>query len=348
MKSDERSLVELVKHQRGRHGGFSFGGEQPDGVTPSEPLSRGTIYPNGARAALLLTFDVEGTYSNGTGDMEREIANYRRICRKLEEAHVPATFCVVGQMAEEHGPDCLEWMLEAGCEIASHGYVHDLNRRYGGDRVYAGHYGPTENLEQIHDGIEAIHRFFPDTVRGVRMPYGHFNEFTYDAMERLGVVWSSNVGIDDFLRPGQGFGPMPFRMRLGDKLYPIVEIPLDSQTYDWTIWMADEEANRSFVDAVRTYASTRNLAFERTFSGGVAIWNERMREAIDSQTSFTLLCHPINLAPKETGGHDPVEEFLFPVIDRLRELRQEGNAWVCTCGQMADFYRIRAGMGEGK
>ena len=345
MKTVERSLVESVKHLSGRYGGFSFGGELPDGVTTVDPLPKGTVFPNGARAALLLTFDVEGTYSNGTGDMRLEIDNYRRICRKLRESQVPATFHVVGQMAEEHGPGFIEWMLEAGCEVASHGYVHDLDRRHGGDRVYAGHYGLKENLEQIRDGINAIHRFFPDTVRGVRMPYGHFNEFTYDAMEQLGVIWSSNVGIDDFLRPGQGFGSMPFRMKLGDKLYPIVEIPLDTQTYDWTIWMADERTNRPFVDAVRTYASTRNLAFERTFSGGVAIWKERMREAVENQTSFTLLSHPINLAPKRSGSRDPVTDFLFPVINRLHELRQEGKAWVCTCGQMADFYRLRTGMG---
>jgi peptidoglycan/xylan/chitin deacetylase (PgdA/CDA1 family) len=249
-------------------------------------------------------------------------------------------------MAEEHGPDFLEWMLEAGCEVASHGYVHDLNRLYGGDRVYAGHYGRKENLDQVRMGIEAIHRFFPGAVRGVRMPYGHFNEFTYDALEQSGVVWSSNVGIDDMLRPGQGFGPMPFAMRLGDRAYPIVEIPLDTQTYDWTIWMADEGANRSFVEAVRTYASRRGLVFDRSYAGGVSIWRERMREAVENQTSFTLLCHPINLAPRDSGAGDPVSEFLFPVIDRLEELRRENKAWVCTCGQMADFYRLRTGLGE--
>ena len=38
-----------------------------------------------------------------------------------------------------------------------------------------------------------------------------------------------------------------------------------------------------------------------------------------------------------------MEEFLFPVIDRLGELHRAGRAWVCTCGEMADFYRQTVG-----
>ena len=67
--SGERSLVEREKHSGGRFGGFCFGGQSPDGVKVVAPLPAGTVFPNGARAALLLTFDVEGTYGNGTGDM---------------------------------------------------------------------------------------------------------------------------------------------------------------------------------------------------------------------------------------------------------------------------------------
>ncbi|MFO7976897.1 MAG: polysaccharide deacetylase family protein [Candidatus Hydrogenedentota bacterium] len=339
----ERSLIEDVKHARGRYGGFCFGGAMPEGASIAEPLPAGAVFPNGAHAALLLTFDVEGTYGNGAGDMQREIVNYYRICEHLARHSIPATFNVVGQMAEEQGPEFIEAMWDAGCEVAPHGYVHDMNKRYGGDAVYAGHYGPEENRAQVRDGIAAIEAVRPGVVKGFRLPYGHFNEYTYNALEEAGLLWASNVGIDDFVVPGQGFGAAPFRMQLGDKVYRMVEIPLDSQTYDWCIWIADEEANATFVNSVRAYCTSRGISFERTPHGGVAVWDRRMRDAIESERMFTLLCHPINLAVFREEWGDPLEEFLLPVIDRLAQYHREGEAWVCTCAQLAEFYLEESG-----
>ncbi len=341
MKNQERSLVEDTKHAHGKYGGFSFGGQQPDGVQVHRPLKNGVTFPNGAKAALLLTFDVEGNYGNGMGDTNLEIANYHRICDRLEANDITATFNIVGKMIDENNPGFVKRMLESGSEVAPHGYVHDLNKQYGGDRVYAGHYGPDENKKQINDGIRALERHFPGSVNGYRLPYGHFNEYSYDAIEDAGLKWASNLGIEDFINPDNGCGTQPFKFGLGDKIYDLIEIPLDSQTYDWTIWMADEKSNKSFVDGVSTYCRSRGIPFVRTPKGGVAIWRQRMLEAIENQSVFTLLCHPTNLAVESTAWGDPLKEFLFPSIDLLGELNRSKKAWVCTCGQMADFYRER-------
>jgi len=336
---EERSLVENTKHAAGKYGGFSFGGARPDGVKVYKPLERGITFPNGASAALLLTFDVEGNYGNGTGDENLEISNYDRICSRLGANGIPATFNVVGQMVEAYGAGFVKRMLDTGSEIAPHGYVHDLNKFYGGDKVYAGHYGPVENGMQISRGIEAIENHFPDEVRGYRLPYGHFNEYTYDAIENAGLAWASNVGIDDFIHPSQGFGTQPFQFGLGDKVYDIVEIPLDSQTFDWAIWMADESANRQFTEAVKAYCVSRGIPFVRTPEGAVRIWRQRAAEAVENNSVFTFLCHPINLATRHFASGDPLDEFLLPVIDLLGELHRTKKAWVCTCGEMAGFYR---------
>jgi peptidoglycan/xylan/chitin deacetylase (PgdA/CDA1 family) len=326
----------------GRYGGFSFGGQTPDGVAVHEPLPPATVFPNGATAAVLLTFDVEGTYGNAVAGLEAELRNYPPLCAALRRNGVPATFNVVGKMAEEHGGEFIEAMLEAGCEIASHGYVHDLDRLYGGDLVYAGHFGLQENRRQVLDGVRAVERaagrYSRYRVHGIRLPYGHFNEYSYQAIAEAGLTWSSNVGSDDFLVPGQGFGSQPFQFGLGETRYPIVEIPLDSQTYDWSIWIADAGANAEFVQAVRTYCSQRGLGWERTPRFGFEVWKRRIEEAVVGQRVFTLLCHPINLAVQREGWGSPLEEFLFPVIELLGELSAQGRLWVCTCAQMADFY----------
>ena len=41
MDDNERSLVETTKHAQGKYGGFSFGGQHPDGVTVCNPLPTG-------------------------------------------------------------------------------------------------------------------------------------------------------------------------------------------------------------------------------------------------------------------------------------------------------------------
>lgn len=343
----QRPLVEEVMHLEGRCGGFSFGGQTPDGVSAVAPLPAGAIFPNGAKAAILLTFDVEGTYGNGTGDMAVEVANYRRITNRLKANGIPATFNIVAKMAAEQGPDFVHWILDAGCEVASHGYVHEMNSLYGGRRIYAGHYGPDENRRQVDDSIAVFDRISKGCVKGIRLPYAHFNEYTYDAIEAAGLAWASNVGIDDFVVPGQGFGGAPFQMQLGAKRYPIVEIPLDTQTFDWATWMADEVSNRTMVEAVKNYCRSRAIEYDPTPAGAVRIWTRRMADAGRAQTCFTLLCHPINLAVRSDRWGDAVEEFLFPVIDHLSALERAGKVWVATCLQMADFYRETMQGGRG-
>jgi peptidoglycan/xylan/chitin deacetylase (PgdA/CDA1 family) len=338
MQVKQHKLVESIKHIQGKYGGFCFGGQKPDGVYVRNVLPRDTVFPNGAKSAILLTFDAEGTYGNGKGDMQIEIANYKRICKKLSECDTAATFNVVGQMAQEQGPEFVEWMFDARCEVASHGYWHDMNKFYGGEYIYAGHYDIEKNYQQIRRGIDAIEKIRPGSVRGIRLPYGHFNEYSYDAMVKCGLVWASNVGADDLLYPENGFGSSPFQIKLGQKLYPLVEIPLDSQTYDWAIWIADEANNAEFVKPVKAYCRIFNLPFDRTPAGAVNVWMKRISDAIKLQTVFTLLCHPINLTIKSNYWKDAVEEFLFPVIDYLRVLQKDRVIWVCTCNKMAEFY----------
>jgi len=342
----ERSLVGATKHAQGRYGGFSFGGQTPDGVVVHAPLAKGTVFPNGATAAVLLTFDVEGTYGNAIGNLEAELRNYPSICRTLKENRIPATFNVVGKMAEEHGSEFLGEMLEAGCEIASHGYVHDLDKQYGGELVYAGHFGREENRRQVLDGVRAVEKaagkFVRYKVRGIRLPYGHFNEYSYEAIAEAGLAWTSNVGSDDFVVPGQGFGSQPFRIGLGQKKYPVVEIPLDSQTFDWPIWVADEDTHSVFVEAVRTFCKSRGLRWERTPRLGFEVWKRRIEETVSEARVFTLLCHPIYLTVRSPRWGDPLDEFLFPVIELLGGLARQKRIWVCTCAQMAEFYRKSA------
>ncbi|MCD6364822.1 MAG: hypothetical protein J7M14_03015, partial [Planctomycetes bacterium] len=244
----------------------------------------------------------------------------------------------LGKMVEEQGAAFVREMVGSGSEVATHGYTHDMRELGDGEHIYAGHYGLDANAANVRRGVEALRAAGAPAVRGMRLPYAHFNEFSYDAMEQASLEWASNVGIDDYIVEGQGFGGQPFRITLGDKTYALVEIPLDTQTFDWPIWIATRESNGAMVDAVAKYCRLHSIAFERSPAGAVGVWRRRVEDTIADEGVFTLLCHPINLAVSSENWGDPVDEFLLPVIDMLGEYHRGGLAWVCTCGQMADFY----------
>lgn len=329
MNDKQVKLVEEIKHQKGEFGGFSFGGQQPDGVNAHNPLPQAMIFPNGAKAAILLTFDVEGNFGNGAGDELKEVSNYKKISDCLSKNKLRATFNVLGEMVERHGSNFVEWMLEAGCEVASHGYWHNLNIHYGGNLIYAGHYGFSENFEQILRSIEVLAPIIGSRPKGIRMPYGHFNEFTYAAMEELDLIWASNVGIDE-----NSYGSSPFQMQLGEQIYDLVEIPLDNQTFDWAILEADVFSNASTVKQVQNYCHIKKFPFSRNVDCAINIWKQRINDTIEKQTVFTLLCHPINLV---TDEKERVNDFLFSIIDYLSKLQNENKLWICTCSEMACF-----------
>jgi len=92
------------------------------------------------------------------------------------------------------------------------------------------------------------------------------------------------------------------------------------------------------VQAVQAYCRSRGLRLQRTPRLGFEVWKRRIEEAIRQRSVFTLLCHPIYLTVRAEGWGSPLEEFLFPVIELLGELARRKQVWVCTCGQMAQFY----------
>jgi hypothetical protein len=76
----------------------------------------------------------------------------------------------------------------------------------------------------------------------------------------------------------------------------------------------------------------------------VRIWEQLIEDTVESGGIFTFLCHPINLTVLSENWGDPVDEFLFPVIDMLAKARDLRKTWVCTCSQLADFHRRVSGV----
>jgi len=336
-----------IKAMMGVHegvvGGSTIGGGPIAGFEQVDPLRPGAVFPNGARSAILFTYDVEGCYGNGTGSEAEEIANYFTLTAAHARHGVKATYNVVGKMAEDHGGDFVAAMMDSGAEVATHGYLHDMQGIPG--RVYHGHYGRDAVKRDIEMGVRALEKIPGLTVNGCRLPYGHFNNYCYDLFEEFGFRWTSNTGILDIdnYEDGPRFCSNPSRVRVAGKLYPLVEIPLDGTTYDWAILVADED-NPDYVASVHAFVRQRGLAgFTRTPEGAAMIWKELIRTAVEKEIVFTLLCHPINLTVDKGWAASALEDFLIEVVRHAAALQEAGTIWCPNCSELADYYWEQSG-----
>lgn len=159
-------------------------------------------WPNGARCAVMLSFDVDADtiWKNGARDLPggdaflraNSVGNYgpncavRRIMDILEEHHVPATFFIPAKVMEDYPELCRE--IDArGFEIGHHGYHHE---RYV-DLTEAQQRAIIEKSQRIFKeiiGKEAI---------GYRTPSGDWSKDTARILNEMGFQYSSSMRGDD-------------------------------------------------------------------------------------------------------------------------------------------------------
>jgi peptidoglycan-N-acetylglucosamine deacetylase len=104
---------------------------------------------------------------------------------ELLRAHaVRSTFYVPGRVAETH-PGALESILEAGHEVAHHGYTHRMPAELTLD----------EEIEELERGLAALSRFGV-APKGYRAPSWDISTATLGLVARYGLDYSSNF-MDD-------------------------------------------------------------------------------------------------------------------------------------------------------
>src|SRR5688572_24923501 len=121
----------------------------------SGPVHR---WPGGHRAALCLTFDVDGPYGErnyqpatnayAISQTEYEPFGVDRILGILSDVDISATFCWVGQEAEDR-PDFVRRAFDAGHEIALHTWDHRYYLSMSRDEQRADMERTSETLSEI-------------------------------------------------------------------------------------------------------------------------------------------------------------------------------------------------------
>lgn len=188
-------------------------------------------WPNGARCAVMLTFDFDaetlwtsrdpdnakrpGVLSQGRYGAKVGVP---KILETLTDADVKGTFFVPGWTAENH-TDRLEMILKAEHEIAHHSYSH----RWVSD-------DPDAEVEEIERGLEALKRTVGVVPRGYRSPAGEVSPGLFKLLQKHQFLYNSSL-MDDinpyrhvFEDGSKGPIELPWHWSLDDAPYALFSV----------------------------------------------------------------------------------------------------------------------------
>jgi peptidoglycan/xylan/chitin deacetylase (PgdA/CDA1 family) len=225
-------------------------------------------WPNGARMAVMWTFDFDaesswlarnpdnagrlGVLSQGLYGAKRAVP---KIMELLAETKMPATFYIPGWVVEHHTDRCRE-IRDAGYEIGHHGYSHEW-----ADPKY-----PERECEDFDRASEVFDRLLGYKPRGYRPPAAEITANTLKMLADRGYLYDTNM-LDDVY---------PYRHVLPGGVKGPVELP--------THW--------SLADAGYMLSSIQRPRVIQTNDHIFAIWKDEFDELYQWGGLFNLVLHP--------------------------------------------------------
>lgn len=177
-------------------------------------------WPNGARCAVMLSFDVdaETIWANGNKHIEGgesfirslSIGQYGplrsvpRILELLKKYDLPATFFVPAWVAEQY-PEPFVAIAKDGHELGHHGYLHERFVDLTSE----------EQIDIIERSQAIFKRMVGKEARGFRTPSGDWAKQTPQLLRDAGFLYSSSMRGDD----------RPYRTVLNGEVTDFIEIP---------------------------------------------------------------------------------------------------------------------------
>lgn len=230
-------------------------------------------WPNGARCAVLLTFDFDaetlwigrdsgnanrpGTLSQGLYGAKVGVPSILQVLRDM--GGLPATFFVPGWTAEHH-PARVEAILKDGHEIGHHSYSHR----------WVDPSDPVGELEELERGLEALHRVAGIRPVGFRSAAGETSANLFRLLVERSFLYDSSMldAINPYFHAVAGnpraLVELPWSWSQDDAVYALFSIksPRAIMTNDhvFTIW-------RDEFDAIRAGGGLYNLTMHPQVTG---------------------------------------------------------------------------------
>jgi len=260
-------------------------------------------WPEGFRAAVALTFDVDAESVMLASDpslaTRASLMSHQRygpqtgvprILRLLAERGIRATFFVPGYTAERH-PDPIRAIRDAGHEIAHHGYLHELLT------------GASEAAEReyLERGLDVLDRVAGVRPAGYRAPWWETTDRTLDLLVEYGFRFDSSLFDAD----------LPYVRHLAGG--PITEIPVS--------WALDDWEKYAFWPGV-----TGSGTIERPSLVAGHWWEEVLAYAAEG-ACCVITMHPF------LSGRPARARALGWLVDKIT---QHGQIWLAPMHEIAD------------
>jgi len=263
-------------------------------------------WPNGARVAVLFSFDVDNeTVSIRFGEptvgalSQNEYGarvGLPRIVALFDKYQIPVTYFIPAMSARIH-PEMIDLIRKSGRnEIGVHGWIHEMNSQL-----------PYETEKDL---LERAVAYWTKTLgkkpEGYRAPSWNFSPNTLRILREIGFTYESSMMSDE----------SPYELLENGKATGIVELPVE--------WIMDDAP--LYNPQGNAYASPREVA---------QVWMDEFDKAWEEGTMFVLTNHP------HISGHRSRVVALELLI---KHIKAKGAVWFATHGAAATYVKQQAGM----
>jgi peptidoglycan/xylan/chitin deacetylase (PgdA/CDA1 family) len=266
-------------------------------------------WPNGARVAVLLSFDVDNEtvalrYGEPTpGSLSQTQYGARvgleRIVTLLDTHKIPATF-FIPSVSLALTPSMAGVIKKSGRhEFGVHGWIHEMNSTL------------PDSVERrlLKKALSELTTLTGTKPTGYRAPSWNFSPNTLSILREMGFRYESSLMADD----------RPYELLQNGKPTGIVEIPVE--------WILDDAP--LFDPRGVSYSPPRDVA---------QVWIDEFDKAYDEGTMLVLTMHP------HISGHRSRIVALEQLIAHI-ERKGAGKVWWTTHGEAAEYARKQAGLG---
>jgi peptidoglycan-N-acetylglucosamine deacetylase len=262
-----------------------------------------TTWPNGARVAVCLTFDVDNELLQRANPLPvpLSVGEYGastalpRILGLLDRHQVPATFFMPAMSSLLH-PEMVPSILERRRhEIGVHGWIHEFWPDIG-DAV--------QEQQLLTKSIEYLTKLMGKRPAGVRAPSSGFSPSTFEHIRQAGFLYDSSLLAAD----------EPYEIYSMGQPTGVIELPISEVDNDYVYYGETANGALPSPDAVfQIYKAEFDLAFEE-------------------KTMFVLTQHP------HVGGR----RSRIVQLDRLiTYIKSKPGVWFATMGEVARYVKSK-------
>jgi peptidoglycan-N-acetylglucosamine deacetylase len=263
-------------------------------------------WPNGARVAVLLSFDVDNEtiairYGEPTVGALSQMqygarVGLERIVNLLDRKKIPATF-FIPSVSLAITPTMADLIRKSGRhEFGVHGWIHEMNMTL------------PDSVERrlVAKAVSELTALTGTRPVGYRAPSWNFSPNTLSILREMGFRYESSLMADD----------RPYELLQNGKPTGMVELPVE--------WILDDAP--LFDPRGQSYMNPRDVA---------RVWMDEFDRAYEEGTMFLLTMHP------HVSGHRSRIVALEQLIAHI-EAKGAGKVWWATHLATADYVRAQA------